>query len=76
MSRDITEMILEADIETAHANKLMTERERRMYWIERYTAIVRKKCAEACYLRATSWKDNAARAAKLCGDAITAMGEK
>ena len=35
----------------------------------------RKRCAEACYLRANSWKDNAARAAKLCGDAITAMGD-
>jgi len=35
----------------------------------------RKRCAEACYLRAQSWKDNAARAAKLCGDAITSMGD-
>lgn len=35
----------------------------------------RKRCAKACYLRAASWKDNAARAAKLCGDAITAMGD-
>ena len=34
----------------------------------------RQKDAAACYLRANSWKDNAARAAKLCGDAITAMG--
>ena len=75
MSRGITEMILQADIETAHANKPMTERERRFYWIERYTAIVRKECAEGCYLRADNWKDNAARAAKLCGDAITAMGD-
>lgn len=35
----------------------------------------RKRCADACYIRASSWKDNAARAAKLCGDAITAMGK-
>lgn len=74
MTRDIADMILQADIETAHANKPMTERESRLYWIEQYTAIVRKECAEACYLRANSWKDNAARAAKLCGDAITSMG--
>ncbi|MGI9141554.1 MAG: hypothetical protein ACR2IJ_00030 [Fluviibacter sp.] len=70
MTRDIAEMILQADIETAHANKPMTERENRMYWIERYTAIVRTDCAQACYTRAAHWKDNAAKAARLCGDAI------
>lgn len=36
---------------------------------------IRKQCAQACYARANAWKDNAARAAKLCGDAITAMGK-
>ena len=47
--------------------------------LERFEALVRadqrKKDADACYTRAANWKDNAARAAKLCGDAITAMGE-
>lgn len=35
----------------------------------------RQRCAAACYARANAWKDNAARAAKLCGDAITNMGD-
>ena len=80
MTLDITGMIRQADIETAHANKPMTERERRLYWIERYTAIVeaevRSKCAQSCYVRANAWKENAAKAAKLCGDAISAMGSE
>ena len=79
MTLDIIEMIRKADIETAHANKPMTERERRLYWIERYTAIVeaevRRKCAQACYTRSDHWKENAAKAARLCGDAISAMGK-
>ena len=32
----------------------------------------RQRCAQACYTRADHWKDNAAKAAKLCGDAIMA----
>ena len=71
---DVLEIGRQADIETAHANKLMTDRERRIYWAERFAAIVeartRKDCAQACYTRADNWKENAARAAKLCGDAI------
>ena len=36
---------------------------------------VRKDCAQSCYTRADNWKENAARAAKLCGDAIMAKGK-
>lgn len=79
MTLDIIEMIRQADIETAHANKPMTDRERRLYFIEQYTAIVeaevRSICAQACYVRANAWKENAAKAARLCGDAISAMGK-
>ena len=33
---------------------------------------IRIDCAQKCYTRADHWKDNAAKAAKLCGDAIMA----
>lgn len=36
-------------------------------------AAVRQECAGACYARASAWKENAARAARICGDAIKAM---
>ena len=36
---------------------------------------IRKECAQACYARANAWKENAAKAARLCGDAISAMGK-
>lgn len=35
-------------------------------------AVIRRDCAQACYTRADNWKENAAKAAKLCGDAIMA----